>query len=242
MRSRGSVYANHTWRKFIWGGDEDCLAPLQLSFRGPCSSLAVFGRKAGVIHHLLMELVSDFEAMNKPVPPTNSPPSPTPISISTTPPHPLGFAPFFTSVFRTVIIPVHAQKHISFRAIAFSGKPHEITSKMGLENDTRGWIMTCISGVACVIGASIVCVDIVVRQFPGMEKFSIAESDAFLSASLSLSFGVMVRDPVRMNEHWLILLYSFSPPYTACYQSRRTTLSMAAFLPPQPRTCSSAYS
>ena len=72
---------------------------------------------------------------------------------------------------------------------------------MGLENDTRGWIMTCISGVACIIGASIVCVDIAVRQFPGMEKFSITESDAFLSASLSLSFGVMVGDPVRRREH-----------------------------------------
>jgi hypothetical protein len=96
---------------------------------------------------------------------------------------------------------VHAQKHTLFLTIAVSGKSHEVTSKMGLENDTRGWIMTCISGVACVIGASIVCVDVVVRQFPGMEKFSIAESDAFLSASLSLSFGVMVRDPVRMNEH-----------------------------------------
>ena len=72
------------------------------------------------------------------------------------------------------------------------GKPHETALEMGLDNDTRGWIMTCISGVACVIGASMICVDIVVRQFPGMQKFSIAESDAFLSASLSLSFGVMV--------------------------------------------------
>jgi zinc transporter, ZIP family len=64
---------------------------------------------------------------------------------------------------------------------------------MGLDNDTRGWIMTCISGMACIIGASIICCDIFVRQFPGMQKFSITESDAFLSASLSLSFGVMVR-------------------------------------------------
>jgi len=230
--------------KFIWGANEDCLAPLQLNFRGPCSSLAVFGCKAGVIRHLLMEvacvrqwirtcasykhssLTNSHLDMNNP---TSSPRLCTILCIS-------------LYLIESNIIPVHAQKHVSLPAIATSGKPHKITSKMGLENDTRGWIMTCISGVACVIGASIVCVDIAVRQFPGMEKFSIAESDAFLSASLSLSFGVMVRDPVRMNEHWLTLLCSFSPHYTACYQSRRTTLSMAAFLPPQPRTCSSAYS
>ena len=88
---------------------------------------------------------------------------------------------------------MHDQKHISCRSVAAFGQPHETASKMGLDNDTRGWIMTCISGVACVIGASIICVDIVVRQFPGMQKFSITESDTFLSASLSLSFGVMVR-------------------------------------------------
>ena len=52
--------------------------------------------------------------------------------------------------------------------------------------------MTCISGVACIIGASVICIDVVVRQFPGMHDFKISESDAFLSASLSLSFGVML--------------------------------------------------
>ena len=79
----------------------------------------------------------------------------------------------------------------------------EPASKMGLDNDTRGWIMTCISGVACVIGASFICCDIIVRQLPGMQKFSIAESDAFLSASLSLSFGVMVRTWLaRPTVHW----------------------------------------
>ena len=83
---------------------------------------------------------------------------------------------------------------------------------MGIDNDTRGWIMTCISGVgtsycilrtlrpaltqeACVLGASIICIDVVVRLFPGMQDFAIAESNAFLSASLSLSFGVMVYTP-----------------------------------------------
>ncbi|KAF2218718.1 Zinc/iron permease [Elsinoe ampelina] len=63
---------------------------------------------------------------------------------------------------------------------------------MGFSNDTRGWIMTSISGVACVLGAAIICADIIVRQFPGKKDFRIQDSDAFLSASLSLSFGVML--------------------------------------------------
>jgi hypothetical protein len=46
---------------------------------------------------------------------------------------------------------------------------------------------------ACVCGASIICIDILIRQFPGKKNFRIQDSDSFLSASLSLSFGVMVR-------------------------------------------------
>jgi len=52
--------------------------------------------------------------------------------------------------------------------------------------------MTCISGIACVLGASIICADIIIRHFPGMKNFRIQDSDAFLSSSLSLSFGVML--------------------------------------------------
>ncbi|KAK3626845.1 Zinc transporter [Elasticomyces elasticus] len=63
---------------------------------------------------------------------------------------------------------------------------------MGLSNDERGWVMTSLSGIACVVGASIICVDIIVRQFPGKKDFRIQDSDTFLSASLSLSFGVML--------------------------------------------------
>jgi hypothetical protein len=46
---------------------------------------------------------------------------------------------------------------------------------------------------ACIIGASIICVDLIVRKFPGKRNFRIQDSDIFLSSSLSLSFGVMVR-------------------------------------------------
>lgn len=52
--------------------------------------------------------------------------------------------------------------------------------------------MTILSGVACIVGASVICVDIIIRQFPGKRDFRIQDSDTFLSMSLSLSFGVML--------------------------------------------------
>jgi ZIP family zinc transporter len=52
--------------------------------------------------------------------------------------------------------------------------------------------MTSLSGVACILGASVICIDIIIRQFPGKRDFRIQDSDTFLSMSLSLSFGVML--------------------------------------------------
>ena len=49
-----------------------------------------------------------------------------------------------------------------------------------------------IQCLACVFGASIICVDLIVQRIPSKRNFKIQDSDAFLSASLSLSFGVMV--------------------------------------------------
>ncbi|KAI9827909.1 MAG: hypothetical protein M1819_006852 [Sarea resinae] len=63
---------------------------------------------------------------------------------------------------------------------------------MALDNDTRGWIMTCVSGVACVLGSSIIGVDLLIQYLPGQKNFRIQDSNAFLSSSLSLSFGVMI--------------------------------------------------
>ncbi|CAI6334362.1 unnamed protein product [Periconia digitata] len=63
---------------------------------------------------------------------------------------------------------------------------------MGLDNDARGWIMTAVSGIACTFGASIICVDVLIRQIPGKQDFRIQDSNAFLSSGLSLSFGVMI--------------------------------------------------
>ena len=69
--------------------------------------------------------------------------------------------------------------------------------------------MTCVSGigrivtfvesthrlieiVACVVGSSIICVDLLIQRFPGKRNFRIQDSNGFLASSLSLSFGVMV--------------------------------------------------
>lgn len=46
--------------------------------------------------------------------------------------------------------------------------------------------------LACVLGASIICIDVLVRLLPGKKNFKIQDSNLFLSSSLSLSFGVMV--------------------------------------------------
>ncbi|PGH36115.1 hypothetical protein GX50_00970 [[Emmonsia] crescens] len=63
---------------------------------------------------------------------------------------------------------------------------------MGLDNDTRGWIMSCVSGAACVLGSSIICVDVIARTCFGFKNFKIADSNVFLASSLSLSAGVLL--------------------------------------------------
>lgn len=46
---------------------------------------------------------------------------------------------------------------------------------------------------ACMLGATVICVDLVIRLFPGKKNFKIQDSDGFLSCSLGTSAGVMVR-------------------------------------------------
>ncbi|EEY22679.1 vacuolar membrane zinc transporter [Verticillium alfalfae VaMs.102] len=60
-----------------------------------------------------------------------------------------------------------------------------------LDNDTRGWIMCLVSGIACVVGASIIYVDLLICRLPGKRDFRIQDSNVFLACALSLSFGVM---------------------------------------------------
>ncbi|ESZ90325.1 hypothetical protein SBOR_9295 [Sclerotinia borealis F-4128] len=61
-----------------------------------------------------------------------------------------------------------------------------------LSNDMRGWTMSVISGIACVLGSSIICIDLLLQYFPSKKNFRIQDNNAFLAASLSLSFGVMI--------------------------------------------------
>ncbi|KAJ5171868.1 hypothetical protein N7492_004461 [Penicillium capsulatum] len=59
-------------------------------------------------------------------------------------------------------------------------------------NDLRGWVMSAVSGVACVLGAAVICVDVVLQRVSHDKSFQIANSNNFLSASLCLSAGVML--------------------------------------------------
>ncbi|KAI0389800.1 Zinc/iron permease [Xylariaceae sp. FL0594] len=78
----------------------------------------------------------------------------------------------------------------------------------GNNNDLRGWILCIVSGIgecyspaaightkwarSCVLGASIICIDIILQLLPGKKDFRIQDSNNFLACSLSLSFGVMI--------------------------------------------------
>ncbi|KAJ5751983.1 hypothetical protein N7520_008900 [Penicillium odoratum] len=63
---------------------------------------------------------------------------------------------------------------------------------MAASNDLRGWVMSAVSGVACVLGATVICADLIVRRVTNDKTFQIANSNNFLSASLCLSAGVML--------------------------------------------------
>lgn len=51
--------------------------------------------------------------------------------------------------------------------------------------------MSAVSGIACVLGSAIICVDVIVRKLTH-RKFQIANSSNFLAASLCLSAGAML--------------------------------------------------
>ncbi|KAF2277992.1 uncharacterized protein EI97DRAFT_432080 [Westerdykella ornata] len=64
--------------------------------------------------------------------------------------------------------------------------------RLGMGNDERGWILAIISGIACVAGASVIYIDILIRQFPGKKNWKLEDSNLFLSSGFSLSFGVLI--------------------------------------------------
>ena len=57
------------------------------------------------------------------------------------------------------------------------------------------YLLTSLLSTACVMGACVICVDLVIRYIPGKQDFRIQDSNSFLACSLSLSFGVMVCGP-----------------------------------------------
>ena len=70
------------------------------------------------------------------------------------------------------------------------------------------------------------------RQFPGQKNFRIQDSDAFLSVSLSLSFGVMVRESTTDPPKEYLLTHS--QLFSALYKmlpSSRDSLEDAGFSP-----------
>ena len=91
-----------------------------------------------------------------------------------------------------------------------------IPNAVRIDNDTRGWIMCVCSAVACVAGASIICVDVLIRYIPSKKNFRIEDSKVFLAASLSLSFGVMVRLYSSMLFEKMLINRRFFRPCTVC--------------------------
>ncbi|KAL4879004.1 Zinc/iron permease [Aspergillus karnatakaensis] len=63
---------------------------------------------------------------------------------------------------------------------------------MAASNDLRGWVMSAVSGVACVLGSSVICVDLLLRRYWPQSNFQIVHNNGFLSASLCLSAGVIL--------------------------------------------------
>ncbi|GFF28883.1 zinc-regulated transporter 3 [Aspergillus udagawae] len=63
---------------------------------------------------------------------------------------------------------------------------------MATNSDLRGWLMSGVSGIACVLGSSLICIDVLLRRFSRRKSFRIVNSNGFLSASLCLSAGVML--------------------------------------------------
>ncbi|KAL7275289.1 Zinc transporter [Rhizina undulata] len=88
-----------------------------------------------------------------------------------------------------------------------------------LSNDERGWVLSIFSGIACVFGSSIICLDVICRMVPQWRNFNVRESKSFLAASLSLSFGVMCFSALYglLPEARSMFLKSGMPPDQAAY-------------------------
>lgn len=92
--------------------------------------------------------------------------------------------------------------------------------EMNSERETafRALLTSCLS-IACVMGACVICVDLLIRYIPGKQDFRIQDSSSFLACSLSLSFGVMVSGPYS-SSHTAYCLCWLSQAWHRHVQSR----------------------
>ncbi|KAG2411697.1 hypothetical protein HFD88_009253 [Aspergillus terreus] len=89
---------------------------------------------------------------------------------------------------------------------------------MAASNDFRGWVMSAVSGLACVLGSSIICVDLLLRRFSRRKHFQIVSNNGFLSASLCLSAGVILFTSLYSmlpTAHEYLLRAGWSPTLAA---------------------------
>ncbi|EPS38232.1 hypothetical protein H072_7999 [Dactylellina haptotyla CBS 200.50] len=93
------------------------------------------------------------------------------------------------------------------------------------EPDTRAWLLTACSALACCAGASVVLIDLL-----PWKHFSIRSNPSFLAACLSLSFSVLMFSSARLfgesiaylergygKNPYFIIIASFSAGFLICY-------------------------
>lgn len=80
-----------------------------------------------------------------------------------------------------------------------------------LPQRSRQAFLTCsfnclplMKSTACILGASVIYVDVIAANVFKKRTFRIEDSNEFLSSSLSLSFGVMVRPRTAIEERMII--------------------------------------
>ncbi|KAI5780166.1 ZIP zinc transporter-domain-containing protein [Peziza echinospora] len=95
------------------------------------------------------------------------------------------------------------------------------TADTTVPDDKRGWLLASASGAACVLGSCIICLDLLTRCVPAWRGFNIRKNKTFLSASLSLSFGVMIFSALYgiLPEATSYLIEGGKAPQTAKFMS-----------------------
>jgi zinc transporter, ZIP family len=75
-----------------------------------------------------------------------------------------------------------------------------------------------------MLGAFLICIDLVVCKIPGRQNFKVERSNAFLSSSLSLSFGVMVSQLADFMRHVNVVFQLFSALYNMLPSAKKSLI------------------